>query len=280
MAPMCTRGPRYSRRGCCTTPPADAGTQPSCAAAYPASDPLHQAPSILHALRLRHAVRTNLASGNIQQHELQLPAGLANVDRHQHAAVTQTSSGLTLRVRDLLSQTIVHTWRLPHRFNLGELHMWRWRGAALALPYCEHGTSGSRDTQVPGALLVHADTGSCASVDLLFWNPYPQLDVGAILGRGAAKTVPRLNTWSSTGLLLAEHSVAGALTVSAFDVSGRLVNSAPMPGVATTGTWAPDGTVALLQEMESPTFWLWNVASGSKPAGFRLKRGLGVLWSV
>ena len=140
-------------------------------------------------LRLRRKVRTTLEHGSVEQHKVQLPAGIASVARRQHAAVEERSRGLVLRIRDLLTRKTLHRWLLPRREAIGELHMWRWGSQALAIPYCAHGERGSEDEQVPGALIVETATGSCASVDLLFHNPFQHI-LGFAEG---SQTVPRLD---------------------------------------------------------------------------------------
>ena len=65
-------------------------------AGYPPEDPVHRAACVLDALRLRAAVHANIVHSRFQQRELRLPAGLACVDKRQHAGEASREAKLVL----------------------------------------------------------------------------------------------------------------------------------------------------------------------------------------
>ena len=229
-------------------------TESSCTqlvpAAHPAQDPLHHAPCILDALRLRHIVRSNIQQGAVRQTEVQHSAGMASLPRGQHAAIDETDEGLALVIRDLTSAALLQSWPLPERVRHVYSH-WSWDGRMLAMP-CNIGAYHG------AVLLADPADGRCTLLE------------GVIL----------LSSWSSTGLLLVQAAyrlsdefvgsddsdgVPIVGRVRAVDAAGALVCEADLQCYQFSRRnvqWSPDGRVAFLH-YTGRSFWLWAVAAGA-----------------
>ena len=208
-------------------------------------------------------MHSNLASGAVREHRLAYHYGTACLERCQHASLDSVDRVLHLRIRDLRTDETQHLWPLqpiPSSRIHAQPSEWRWHGETLALPY---GTS-KRDTaaagQETGILLVDASTGSCKRVIL---------PVHVVASPPSA---PRLSSWSSGGLQLAEQ--ASRCFVAMVDTAGRILKAAVLPGVyahyaQVRSCWAPDGQSAVLFGLRKSEVWLWQVTE-AEPAPIKL----------
>ena len=219
-------------------------------AAHPAEDPLHHAFCILDSLRLQHRVRSNIRQGAVQQSSFQHPAGVASLQRNQHASLDMVGDLCFLVIRVLSSGALLHRWPLPERLLRVHEQPWSWGSQALAIP-C------NVEAFQAAVLLVNPADGRCTVLEGFF----------------------RLSSWSSTGLLLVQAPDRGedyASTsdeeepdpqpMSAIDAAGTVVCTASLflPCSILVVQWSPDGRIALLH-CSGPSFWLWDVLTGAVP---------------
>ena len=248
---------------------------PACRA-----DPVHKAPCILSALRLRQHVHHNLAHGVcVRSTKSLLPhSGCACADPGLHVRCSSWLSCREVTVRDLRSQQDVRRWPLPCVTLDKNSANWRWDGKTLALKFSA--ASLATDHCDLGVMLLDTATGLCTPVVL------------STLQQDSASLYDLdLSSWSRTGFLLIQHrglalqansdqdqesdidldsDTEAALApdddfFSAVDAQGRTVcmTKPPVPGcLACHDCWSPDGGMAVL--CAGSKLWLWDVAGSGQ----------------
>ena len=223
-------------------------SSPVCKALHPHTllrcrwHPILEAPSVLAGLQRHHTVAQSLVNGDVQRSEFDHPPGCVCLTRMQHASLAANSTELL--IRDLESGALIHRWFVPAHQYAADPAAWSWGSEALALPYNEPGA---------GVLLFRTGVGtyelSAVAVD-------PTLDAA----------LPELSSWSSSGLLIVQHSSDTAL-LSAQDAEGEQIASASVDRsqvgecVPMQCFWAADGMAVLL--LGAYGFWVWEVFSAA-----------------